>query len=191
MLTPPRQARPDESLGFPSALRASVRAAVAVVAQDELAPPHGAFDVDVDGETLHIPYRLYYDPARLRRALEDARGVDRRIVACLGTRHYDGHVRQACLAQILDRDEPWLLPYIVQLAGEYVIEIVEDVARWIGTRDASSLASFARANPAWLATLARRATSYWNCYHRPAFPDRADYPGARVLSRFRSDATRR
>ncbi|MFS2217150.1 hypothetical protein ACCD08_21820 [Telluria sp. Tellsp104] len=191
MLTRPRQARPDESLGFPSALRAAVRAAVAVVAQDELAPPHGTFDVDVDGATLHIPYRLYYDPARLRRALDDAQGAERRIVACLGTRHVDGHVRQACLAQILDSDEPWLMPYIVQLAGEYVIEIVEDVARWIGTRDASTLASFARANPAWLATLGRRVTSYWNCYHRRAFPDRADYPGTRVLSHFGSDATRR
>ena len=87
MLSRPRQARPDESLGFPSALRPSVRAAVAVVAQDELAPPHGTSDIDVDGATLHIPYRLYYDPARLRRALDDE-GVDLRVatVAELMTR---------------------------------------------------------------------------------------------------------
>jgi hypothetical protein len=170
-------------------LRAAARAAVAVAVRDESAPPQGAFHVDVHGETLHIPYRLYYDPARLRRALDNAQGVERRILACLGTRHYDGYVRQASLAQILDADEAWLIPYIVQLAGEYVIEIVDDVARWSGTRGTSSLAVFARANPAWLATLSRRVTSYWNCYHRHAYPDRADYPGTRVLALMRSDAT--
>lgn len=143
----------------------------------------------MDGETLHIPYRLYYDPARLRRALDHAQGPDRRILACLGTRHCDGYVRQACLAQILDGDDAWLMPYIVQLAGEYVIEIVDDVARWSETREASALAAFACDNPAYLATLSRRVTSYWNCYHRRAYPDRADYPGTRLLSRFRPDAT--
>ena len=183
--------RGDESLGFPAALRHAVRAAIADVAQDEIAPPHGMFTVDVDGEALRIPYRLYYDPARLRRALSETQGVDHRILACLGTRHYDGHLRQACLAQIAGDDDAWLTPYIVQLAGEYVVDIVDDVARWIGTRDASPLAAFARANPAYLATLSRRVTSYWNCYHRRAYPDRADYPGSRVLSRFQTDATRR
>jgi hypothetical protein len=186
---PPRQAGHDESLGFPSALRAAARAAVAVVARGEIAPPHGAFRVDVGGETLHIPERLYYDRDRLRRALDDAQGTDRRILACLGTRHCDGYVRRACLAQILDGGDAWLVPYIVQLAGEYVIEIVGDVARWSETCEASTLAAFARANPAYLATLSRRVTSYWNCYYRHAYPDRADYPGTRLLSRFRAYAT--
>ena len=191
MSTSVSASRCDESLGFPAALRDAARTAIAVVAQHEIASPHGRFTVDVDGETLQIPYRLYYDPARLRRALSETQGVDHGIVACLGTRHYDGHVRQACLARIVDSDEAWLIPYIVQLAGEYVIEIVDDVARWIGTRDASALAAFARANPAYLATLSRRVTSYWNCYHRRAYPDRAGYPGSRVLSRFQTDATHR
>ncbi|MFL6636825.1 MAG: hypothetical protein ACJ8HJ_31410 [Massilia sp.] len=170
-------------------MRAAARAAVAVAARDEIAPPHGTFHVGVDGETLHIPYRLYYDPDRLRRALDNAHGADRRILACLGTRHHDGHVRQACLAQILDCDDAWLMPYIVQLAGEYVIEIVDDVARWGATRASAPLAAFARANPAYLATLSRRVTSYWNCYHRHAYPDRADYPGTRVVALMRPYAT--
>ena len=184
----PCQPRCDESLGFPSALRSCARAAVAVVARDEPTPPRGAFTVNVDGEALHIPYRVYYDAGRLRRALDKAQGVDRLVLACLGTRHHDGHVRQACLARIVGSNDAWLTPYIVQLAGEYVIEIVDDVARWIGTRDTSA---FVRDNPAYLATLARRVTSYWNCYHRRAYPDRADYPGTRVLTLMRPDATPR
>ena len=121
MPTLPCQPRCDESLGFPSTLRASVRAAVALVAQGETAPPHGVFTVNVDGEALQIPSRLYYDADRLRRAIDNAHGVDRLV----------------------------------------------------------------------LATLARRVTSYWNCYYRRAYPDRAGYPGTRVLALMRPDATAR
>lgn len=185
----PRPSACDEALGFPSALRAAARAAIALVAQEEIAPPRGAFTVGVDGETLRIPYRLYYDAERLRRAIGNAHGIDKRILACLGTRHHDGRVRQACLALILGSDAAWVTPYIVHLAGEYVIEIVDDVARALPMRDPASLAVFARANPIYLATLARRVTSYWNCCHRGTYPDRAEYPGARTLALMRPDAT--
>ena len=175
------ESRCDESIGFPLRLRPSARALVGAVATGEIAPPLGAFNVAIDGEALRIPYRLYYNPARLRDALANARGIDQRILACLGTRHYDGRLRQECLARILDIDDAWLAPYVVQLAGEYVIEIVDDVARAIGMRVTPPLAAFARDNPDYLATLSRRVTSYWNCYHRREYPDRAGYPGTQVL----------
>ncbi len=107
----------DESFAFPSRLRSTVRATVATVAHEASAPPRGAFNVNVDGEAVHIPYRLYYDPERLRRALQHAHGVDRRILACLGTRHYDGYVRQASLKQILDDHDTWLMPYSLPCRG--------------------------------------------------------------------------
>lgn len=179
----------DESLGFPSRLRATVRETVGRVDDEGSLPPRGAIRVNVDGETLRIPYRLYYDAARLRRAIRDTHGVDKLVLACLGTRHHDGRVRQECLAQILGSPDTWLTPYIVQLAGEYVIEIVNDVLHGIRMRDPASLAAFARENPAYMATLSQRVTSYWNCYHRHAHPDRAEYPGTRVLTLMRPDAT--
>jgi hypothetical protein len=76
----------------------------------------------------------------------------------------------------------WTLPYIVQLAGEYVVEIVDDVAAGIVSRDRSSVAEFAKQNPAYLATFGRRVTSYWNEYHRGSYPCRSDYPGSKVLA---------
>jgi hypothetical protein len=47
-----------------------------------------------------------------------------------------------------------------QLAGEYVVEITDDVAHGIVSRDTSTLVAFARENPDYLATLGRRITSY-------------------------------
>ncbi|MBD8529515.1 MULTISPECIES: hypothetical protein [unclassified Massilia] len=169
-------------MGFPSRLRAAARDAVTAVATGELQPSRHVFQVNLHGEALCIPDRLYYNPDLLRRALCTSRGDTRLVVACLGTRHHDGYLRQECLRALLGGDEPWLLPYLLQLAGEYVVEIVEDVAEGIGRCDAAMLADFAAGNTDYLATLARRVTSYWSCYHRQAYPDRRDYPGTEVLA---------
>lgn len=174
--------RCDEVDAFPLALRAAVLAAVACVATGETHPPCHVFLVKLNHETLSIPSRVYYNPTVLRRALGSSQGVRRLVLACLGSRHHDGHVRQECLAELLRSDEASLTPYIVHLAGEYVVEIVQDVADGIMQRDVAVLASFAKENPDYLATFQRRVTSYWSCYHRAAYPDRNSYPGTKVAA---------
>jgi hypothetical protein len=169
-------------MGFPARLRPAVRDVLALVATGEMHPPRCAFAVNVDHEALQIPYRLYYRPEVLRRQLSNSQGIDKLVFACLGTRHYDGYLRQECLIELLGSEDSWLTPYIVQLAGEYVVEIAADVADGIVLRDPSSLAAFATENPGYLATLGRRMTSYWSCYHRQAYPNRDDYPGFKVLT---------
>jgi hypothetical protein len=175
----------DESAAFPFRLNSAVREAAALVATGEMHRPRHAFLVNVDHETLQIPYRLYYSPALLRRELSHSLGVSRLILACLGTRHYDGYLRQECLGELLGSDEAWLTPYILQLAGEYVVEIAENVVKAIGVRDTGALATFATDNPDYLATLARRVQSYWYCYYREAYPHRNNYPGVKVLALLR------
>lgn len=178
--------RCDEAMAFPAALRFTVQDAVAAVAIGELHPPCDAFEVDVVGERLRIPYRVYYDRDLLRREIGNSRGSAKHILLCLGTRHYDGYLRQECHRELLENDVPWLVPYLVQLAGEYVVEIAEDVGHAIVERDPACLRAFALRNPEYLATLARRVTSYWSCYYRQAYPEFHCYPGARVLAVLRA-----
>ena len=175
-------ARLDEASGFPYALRTSVHEAVAAVAKGEWHPPRHVFLVNLELAALRIPYRIYYDPMLLRRELATSDGDRRAILACLGTRHYDGYLRQECLAELWAVREAWLIPYVIQLAGEYVVEIARDVVEGIPKMDVPELAAFVRANPAYLATLQRRVTSYWSCYHRSAYPDRGAYPGTKVVT---------
>lgn len=81
-------------------------------------------------------------------------------------------------------DCPWAAPFIVQLIGEYVIEIVEVIASAVSTLselDAARYSQFALENPAFMATTRRRATSYWNCYHRSRFPKLCAYPAIAAL----------
>jgi hypothetical protein len=180
------EGRCDEPMAFPSVLRSAVREAVAAVSIGEWHAPRQAFDVNVDGETLRIPYRLYYDPDLLRRELSHSQSAARLILLCFGTRHYDGYLRQECLQELVKSEASWLTPYLLQLAGEYVVEIAEDVANAIGERNPATLRAFALENASYLATLDCRATSYWNCYHRRAYPDRNGYPGAKVLAALRA-----
>jgi hypothetical protein len=67
-----------------------------------------------------------------------------------------------------------------------VVEIAEDVASAIVERNPATLQTFVLENPAYLATLERRVTSYWSCYHRHAYPERHCYPGAKVLAVLRA-----
>lgn len=176
------EARCDEAMAFPSRLRSAVREAVASVTFGEWHPPSHAFIVNMEGEALRIPYRVYYDPDLLRGQLRDFQAAARLILLCLGTRHYDGYLRQECLRELVKNEAPWLTPYVLQLAGEYVVEITEDVVNAIGEHNPDILRAFASENSAFLATLARRMTSYWNCYHRHAYPERHSYPGVKVLA---------
>lgn len=175
----------EESMAFPASLRTAAQAVLASLGAPEFQPWPGWFQVAVDGEVLRIPYRVYYRPDLLRQLLSRAQGTDKFILACVGTRHHDGYLRQECLRLVLGCRASWSTPYILQLAGEYVVEIVQDVADGIAARDPTALAAFARENPRYLATLARRVTSYWDCYHRHAYPDRSAYPGSKVLASLR------
>jgi hypothetical protein len=174
--------RCNETQAFPSRLRPAVRDVVTAVAIGEWHPPRHAFMVNVDGETLHIAYRVYYAPDLLRQEVSNSVGAARLILLCLGTRHYDGFLRQECLRELLHHDASWITPYLLQLVGEYVVEIVSDIANAIGERNPDTLRSFAFENPSYVATLERRVTSYWSCYHRHAYPERDRYPGAKVIA---------
>jgi hypothetical protein len=178
--------RCNEADAFPSGLRADVAEVVAIVSKEDQHTSRHFFTIIADGEALHIPYRLYYKTALLRRELSASKGVRHHIVACLGTRHHDGYVRQECLQALLGNEASWIAPFIIQLVGEYVVEIVEDIAQGMTERDAAAFARFARENPAYFATLERRVMSYWSCYHRQAYPERADYPGTIALAKIKA-----
>jgi hypothetical protein len=88
------ETRCDETMAFPYWLRPTVRDAAALVSAGEMHPPRHVFRVNLGRQALRIPYRLYYKPDLLRRELSNAQGAGKLVLACLGTRHYDGYLRQ-------------------------------------------------------------------------------------------------
>lgn len=139
----------------------------------------------VAGEPVEIPYRIYHESRLPGEVTADLSPVQRTILGCLFTRHSDGFVRQAWLREIIGETYPWVVPFVVQLAAEYVVEILDDIRRLGRLDDPASPQSaqyrlFFAENPRFLELTRQRIISYRHCFY-PAVPD---YPGAALLSSF-------
>ncbi|WP_235558147.1 GNAT family N-acetyltransferase [Sphaerimonospora mesophila] len=194
-LDEPRRTEPtglDASLtcAFPDALAGDVTAVV-----DALPiaghSPMTSFRAIVGDDRLTIPGRIYH-PEPAPETLGRLSPLRCTILHCLYTRHHDGHVRQRHLRKIVGSLEPWVLPYVVHLIGEYVVEILTDIHTALGdlTTPGSPVRQaygrFLADNPELLALIERRVTSYWACHHRWAFPRLAGHPGHLLVTAMRA-----
>ena len=178
---------------FPSDLRASLSTVLSALPQPTHAPMGSITstnsrtwpDIKVGGESVDIPYRIYnpVPPTDLVQRGSQAGAA----IACLYTRHHDGFVRQRALQHVMACDETWIIPFVVQLLGEYVIEICEDIRRYAETdlprrpEMIRVLNSFASDNPDFIVLTQQRATSYWDAYYRRPHLCRDTYPGLLAL----------
>lgn len=167
---------------FPAALQPTALALLGQISSPRLTTTQQGFQVNIRGELLSAPARLYGSPNDLRDSIEKASGDSRTLALCLGTRHSDGHVREECARRLIPTDRPWAAPFLVQLLGEYVIEIVEVIAEAVQQGTIQNLTDFARENPTFMAITRQRATSYWDCYFRSRFPSRQTYPAIAALN---------
>jgi hypothetical protein len=170
---------------FPASVRESVSAAVSVMPAAELEPV-GSFTVRVDDADVVIPGRIYNaePPADLIDALGEP---GRDVLSCLYTRHHDGYVRQRHLRRIVRLPDSWVVPFVVQLVGEYVVEILVDIQEALteldveGSPQRLQYGRFVADNPAFIELTAQRVASYWDCYYRSAHPEQDDYPGFQLV----------
>lgn len=88
---------------FPAALSAQARRV------GQLLPDYPyrlwAYHVHLGGEQLAIPVRLYFPHALPHTPTGD--DIHDTMLLCLGSRHHDGHVRQACVARLVQRREAY------------------------------------------------------------------------------------
>lgn len=166
---------------FPAELQAVASALLPALAIGEQWPASQGFTVRVQSQPLSAPGRVYYEPSRLRSVIESSSEEARALALCLGTRHWDGFIREECLRKVILVHRPWVIPFVIQLVGEYVIEIIRVVVASIQCFDRTGYRSFLLQNPEFIATTKCRAISYWNCYYRSQYPRREDYPGLRVI----------
>ncbi|WP_406390666.1 hypothetical protein [Streptomyces sp. NBC_00887] len=183
----------DLSAAFPSRLAGDVRS-VSAVMPDATYSPADPFRVDVQGETVAIPSRLYrHEPAA---GWEASLTPPQKVIArCLYSRHSDGYVRQRHIEQVLESSEPWVAPFVVQLAGEYVLEILEAIGHGLpglavpGSVQRKLYGEFVARNPAFFVRTERRAVNYWACHYRWKYAAFGTYPGPALLEAFRTAAS--
>ncbi|MEU8545570.1 hypothetical protein AB0C81_00945 [Streptomyces roseoverticillatus] len=162
---------------------------------DATMSPVGAFQVEVQGETLTIPSRIY-NAVPSSESVRALTATQQTILHCLYTRHHDGRVRQHHVEQLTGSNEPWVAPFVVQLAGEYVVEILEAISRGLPDLTVPHSAQrrlygeFLARNPAFFARTQRRVASYWSCYYRWKYPWFATYPGSPLMEALRAAASK-
>ena len=181
----PRRVRVGLEAAFPASLKVVVGEAVLLMPAGAYEPA-GRFCVHVEGD-VEIPERIYNpepEPDREKALAADCR----QVLACLYTRHHDGHVRQRRLNEVIHLTEAWVAPFVIRLIGEYVVEILDDIRKGLsalevaGSLHRAQYAAFGAANPEFLELTSQRVVSYWNCYYRSQYPRLSDYPGFQLMS---------
>lgn len=179
---------------FPSALKQDVEKVVDILSFDKdfLFSP-GAQTINLDNEVLNISYRIYFDEPSLT-AEKSLTEQQRTILNCIFLRHHDGYVRQRRLELLLDKIEYFVVPFVFQLLGEYVIEILFLLDTHINDNTIHNYLKFINDNKKYWHKTENRVTSYWNVYYRrPHYPsylpskykDRKDYIGQQIIERLK------
>lgn len=175
--------------GFPVALRADAGAVASILPEPKHVLTARAQRLSVQGEEVEIAARIY-NPEPSGSTVQRLSAAQRLIAACIYTRHHDGHVRESACAVLLPSAELWVVPYVVQLLGEYVVEISTLILERLTAQSSFSWPAyreFVRENSAFIALTEQRAISYWSCYYRHDF-GRRDYPALVALDRLRQAA---
>jgi hypothetical protein len=156
---------------FPAKFLPSLSKLLPSLTNDEISPAkYKNIVANVLNERLAIPYRVYYEENNLRSIIKISTGENKILTLCLGTRHHNGFIREECLRQLILIDQPWVAPFVIQLLGEYVIEIIHFIAATLPQLNKTTYGEFVRQNPALIATTKKRIISYWDCYLRHAYP---------------------
>jgi hypothetical protein len=175
--------KPLAQRAFPSCLEREAKALDQVMGrfrQTRLATDR-FIQVSVGKDELFIPYRIYdQDYESIFAHLTETQSI---LYSCLLTRHHDGYVRQRHLERVISIREAWVVPFVMQLTGEYVIQILETVEAHLPTLDPELYGRFVRDNQAYFQTTRARMISYWDCYYRCLYKHPSDYVGLRVFAK--------
>jgi hypothetical protein len=150
--------------------------------------PVNTFEVFIDKEKIDIPVRHCLDeiqPANLLKRILSRKfvltNVQQNIVDCFYTRHCNGYIRERYLKEIVQLDYEWVVLYVIQLLGEYVIEILQVIYENLNQRNLSNYKKFIKNNSEFYELTRQRMISYWDCYYRRFYKYKKDYVGFKVF----------
>lgn len=172
---------------FPATLAPDVDVVAHLLSAQHFDTLHGqAQQVLLRGELLTIPRRLYFDPPG-PAATSRLSPIQQTILSCLLLRHHDGFIRQKSLRQLTGNPHYCTIPFIFQLLGEYVIEILFIVDTCINDHTIAGYLSFIADNDKYWQQTQARVISYWDEYYRsrPQYKHRHSYIGQQIVDRLK------
>ena len=150
------------------------------------------FAVQTEGQSVLIPARLHFVSGGLQLTQSDEAWL---FARALQTRSNDGFERQLAARDLLPEIRPWAAPFIVALIGEYIVEILDDIAAALTTENTRTLSAFVLENQGYWNTTKRRVMSYWDVYYRSRrssetrhIYERDEYIGFKLIERLETAA---
>lgn len=131
-----------------------------------------------NGEEILFPDRIYgVDDLEMPASFTFTQKM---IFHAFLSRSNNGFVRELHIRAILIEDYPeWVFPYIVKLADEYVIEILEAIYFYLKSQDCGNIQNFCKSNRTSFMRSYSRMVSYWNEYYRCPF---SEYVGRKLFT---------
>jgi hypothetical protein len=143
-------------------------------------------EIILNGQKLTIPGRVYFDNPNETTG-SNLTSNQQTILNCIYLRHHNGFVRQQRLEKLIDNiDDYFVIPYIFQLLGEYVMEILEVADKHINDKTIENYLKFFNENPKYRHQTESRMISYWDVYYRRTkFKRLNDYIGQQLFNRIK------
>jgi hypothetical protein len=135
--------------------------------------------VQLDAEVLKIPCRLYFNEPTLEQQGKLTE-IQEAILNCIYLRHHNGFIRQRRLEKLIEKTDYFVVPFVFQLLGEYVMEILSILKKHIDL-NVDNYVKFINENNRYWKQTESRMISYWNEYYRPRFPLLKDYIGKKIV----------
>ena len=144
----------------------------------------GSYEIMVESDKLKIPVRIYFNEPKEQN---EKQLTDRQkdILNCLYTRHDNGYVREKRLKKLSEKPEKWKTPFLVQLLGEYIYELLPIIDKKVNNDTLEFYREFKTKNPKYWQQTESRIASYWNEYYRYKFPKLKDYLGIEIINRIK------
>ncbi len=152
------------------------------------------FDIVFEKNILSIPMRVYTEENQIDNPVKliQLSAIQKELLYCFFSRHHNGYVREKCLRKIIHSQNKFTAPYILQLLGEYVIEIIEVIYDNQDELNHINMIEYIRENPQHYEITKQRVYSYWNSYYRRTYPkykkdvppkgaSHLDYPGIKMV----------
>ena len=145
------------------------------------------YQVFVKQDVIHLPVRTYFKLPN-NPQFSNFPIIQQKILCCIYTRHHDGFIRQTMLERLLNSPlDDFVIPYVFQLLGEYVQEILKTIEPYINENNHILFAQFILENPKYFQITESRIISYWNEYYRHTQNKYfKDYIGAKILTKLKN-----
>jgi hypothetical protein len=138
----------------------------------------------VENEEISIPYRVYFNEPDVEKEI-GLSTKQQAILNCIFLRHHNGFVRQKRLEKLIGFSEYWTTPFVFQLLGEYVFEILEIIDNKLDNEMLENFKQFKTDNSKFYVQTESRMISYWNEYYRKANPKLNRYVGRIIFDKIK------